>query len=715
MKNKPAILFVICIYLFGISLACVQDILNNKENLVKNGYYQTNDFRNIFTEYISSVQKLNINMKNFTSENNEEKIDGEDAASIKVQNDQEIQLLIQNLESEYKLKIEEATKNGSKATVDSLTQEKNKKIEEIKNTKAKTLEEIKLNLVKDKNQQYSELFRTVNNRSDIKYYLKDNTTSEIISNINGIQNIEQYIKNSTQYSLHFNKINNFRGTEYYSYANAIGKNYDAYFVIPKDLSENSQVMQNITYYNSIQSRLFKEIIILIISLIGAFFIIMEMKKNEKNKLFVIERLKKLYSKIPMDVAFIIILIVTAFINDFLKGRDIFKLPLRYSQLFYISILAIYVAFLYINLLRAYEIYKKDGDFICEIKETIIYKCYMVGVDSLSVKSILLKTSVIYISTLMFPVAVIGAFTGHESESKYLLAIFVMCYICVVPLYILRKIAHLNRIIKGSEEIATGNFKHVIDVRGKGKFKQLADSINSMKEGYEKSLNNQVKSERFKAELITNVSHDLKTPLTSIITYVDLLKKDGITEVEKKEFIHILDKKSQRLKVLIEDLFEASKISSGAVELEITKVNVVELLKQTLGEFNEKIISSGLDFKLTYSSSQIILNLDGKKTWRVFDNLIGNILKYSQPNTRVYIEVIETEAIVKIIMKNISAYEMEFSAEEIFERFKRGDKSRQTEGSGLGLAIAKSIVELENGLLNIEIDGDLFKAIIEFNK
>lgn len=234
-------------------------------------------------------------------------------------------------------------------------------------------------------------------------------------------------------------------------------------------------------------------------------------------------------------------------------------------------------------------------------------------------------------------------------------------------------------------------------------------------GFKSSLDNQMKSERLKSELITNVSHDLKTPLTSIVSYVDLLKSEALSKDEIQSYVAILERKSQRLKNLIDDLFEASKMASGNVELKVEKVNVVALINQALAEYEEKIKQSSLTFKLDFEKQKIYALLDGKKTWRVFDNLISNALKYAQPHTRVYLSIIEEQDQVIIIIKNISAYEMNFDVEEIFERFKRGDASRATEGSGLGLAIAKSIVELQGGTLRIEIDGDLFKAIVAFNK
>ncbi|MCW7998348.1 kinase [Clostridium sp. cpc1] len=295
------------------------------------------------------------------------------------------------------------------------------------------------------------------------------------------------------------------------------------------------------------------------------------------------------------------------------------------------------------------------------------------------------------------------------------SIVAIIYIVFLIRYLFKKADYLNEILKATEEMSCGNLDYAIKEKGKSTLSKIAHNINNINKGYKKSLEEQVKSERLKTELITNVSHDLKTPLTSIINYIDLLKKEDLSKDEVNAYISVLDRKSERLKSLIEDLFEASKMSSGAVELNIEKIDVTALLKQSIAEFEEKITKSSLELKFKYDNNKTYANLDGKKTWRVFENLINNIIKYSQPNTRVYIDLIETNTKIIITMKNISRYEMNFTSDEIFERFKRGDKARNTEGSGLGLAIAKSIVELQGGNLNINIDGDLFKVIIEFNK
>lgn len=244
-------------------------------------------------------------------------------------------------------------------------------------------------------------------------------------------------------------------------------------------------------------------------------------------------------------------------------------------------------------------------------------------------------------------------------------------------------------------------------------KEIASNIKNIEYGFGKAVDEAIKSEKLKGELITNVSHDLKTPLTSIISYVDLLKNHNLEEDDRKKYINVLDEKVQRLKILIEDLFEADKAASGSLEIVKENIDVSSLLRQTLGEFEEKISTSSLEFINKWPEEKAELYLDGKKAWRVFENLISNILKYSMKNSRVYTEVIKNIDNVQIIMKNMSAYQLDFTEEEITERFKRGDKARHTEGSGLGLAIAKSLVELQGGSFEIEIDGDLFKVIVTF--
>ena len=266
------------------------------------------------------------------------------------------------------------------------------------------------------------------------------------------------------------------------------------------------------------------------------------------------------------------------------------------------------------------------------------------------------------------------------------------------------------------------YLYVVDIRERRKgqvparsfLSPIVDELSKIDEGFQNAVNQEIVSQRMKTELISNVSHDLKTPLTSIINYVDLLKNKDLTQEQKEEYVSILDQKSQRLKVLIEDLFEASKAASGNIEIVSEKIDLIALLKQTLGELAEKISTSGLQFKVNLPEEKVICELDGRRTYRIFENLMGNILKYAAPHSRVYIDCILEEE-VSITFRNISAYEMNFTAEEIMERFKRGDESRNTEGSGLGLSIAKNLTELQGGKFEVYVDGDLFKVTLRWSR
>ena len=285
------------------------------------------------------------------------------------------------------------------------------------------------------------------------------------------------------------------------------------------------------------------------------------------------------------------------------------------------------------------------------------------------------------------------------------SIFIFKYI----LDFLVEMGELNRITRN---IGQGNFSEDIGEDYKY-FQSMFESIKNIRSGLDKAVERETKSERMKSELITNVSHDLKTPLTSIITYIDLLKDESIDQYTRIEYIKILEKKSNRLKVLIEDLFEASKLNTGNVELNLEEVDIVSLFRQSMGEMEEQVEKSDLTFKLNIPDQIIICELDGSKTYRVFENIINNIIKYSLKESRVYIDIIHSENQVEILFKNISAYEMDFKGEDILERFTRGDKSRNTEGSGLGLSIAESFVKLQGGILTVDVDGDLFKLRIKF--
>lgn len=244
-------------------------------------------------------------------------------------------------------------------------------------------------------------------------------------------------------------------------------------------------------------------------------------------------------------------------------------------------------------------------------------------------------------------------------------------------------------------------------------RQMAAAVNDLGDGLRHALQEQMKSERMKADLITNVSHDLKTPLTSIINYVDLLKREELHNEKANEYLEVLDQKSQRLKQLTEDLVEASRASSGNVVLDIRRIDVKELLMQTSGEFVERFEARGLQLIENFPQNPQYVDADGRRLWRIIENLFRNVEKYAMPHTRVYLDLINDGDRVAFSLKNISENPLNISPEELTERFTRGDESRSTEGSGLGLSIAKDLTEIQKGTFEIYLDGDLFKVTVSF--
>lgn len=286
------------------------------------------------------------------------------------------------------------------------------------------------------------------------------------------------------------------------------------------------------------------------------------------------------------------------------------------------------------------------------------------------------------------------------------------YTFVLYLILRKYISELQKryvsLLKAVDEIAKGNLNVTIS-EDLGVFEPFRAQVFKIQEGLKKAVDMEVKSQRMKAELVTNMSHDLKTPLTAIITYVNLLQEKDVTEDQRREYLETLERKSLRLKSLIEDLFEFSKANSENIILNIMDVDIMNLVKQVAFEMSDKTDASQLDVRINLTDEKVIIPLDSQKTYRIYENLFGNIAKYALPGTRVYVNGFRIDDTVVITLKNISAQEITVSPDELMERFVRGDSSRNTEGSGLGLAIAKSFTELQGGRLALELDGDLFKV------
>lgn len=273
---------------------------------------------------------------------------------------------------------------------------------------------------------------------------------------------------------------------------------------------------------------------------------------------------------------------------------------------------------------------------------------------------------------------------------------------------------LNQLKNGTEKIAGGEPGYQISTkRMNGIFKEQGEQINHISDGMTHAIEERMKSERFKTELITNVSHDIKTPLTSIINYVDLLEKEDLHNETAQEYLEVLERQSSRLKKLIEDLIEASKASTGNLPVHLERLEAGIFMTQTVGEFEEKTKAAGLDLVIEKPETPVYIMADSRHFWRVIDNLMNNICKYAQSGTRVYINLEVKEAQVSITFRNTSKYPLNISSDELMERFVRGDASRNTEGSGLGLSIANSLMDLMGGTFRLYVDGDLFKVVLGF--
>ena len=348
--------------------------------------------------------------------------------------------------------------------------------------------------------------------------------------------------------------------------------------------------------------------------------------------------------------------------------------------------------------------KKNINKINEIWNTITYS------SNTTAKVII--TAVLTIVVWTFIIIFFG-----NSPMLPLILIALICFVLYKAIRISKEYLQIEKKLK---EVYEGNNQNQLDIQKfSNAFKNSVIYLNDISNGFENAVQERMKSERMKAELITNVSHDIKTPLTSIINYVDLLKSENIQDEKAREYIEILDNKSQRLKKLTEDLVEASKVSTGNISLNLEKINIVELIKQATGEFGDKFKKRGLEPIINAQQNEINIMADSKYMYRIIENLYSNISKYALENSRVYIDIklnkIEPVPFVQIEIKNISKDKLNISADELMQRFVRGDKSRTTEGSGLGISIAQNLTELQNGNFELKLDGDLFKVELTFNK
>ncbi len=508
------------------------------------------------------------------------------------------------------------------------------------------------------------------------------------------------------------------------------KNMTYVYAVPKELKYKDSLYAseiNQWYYEVNDASLIFIMIAVCLALILAVIIPFRYSKNILGF--------KTFKKIPLEINFVLLSILIALIVESgnilivstLEGglREVYKttnIPFLYKATYILNFAywifllgallyeVVYVKYIFNS---GFKNFLKNHCIIYKLKNFIldgIKKCikYIKKID-LNKKSDKLLLILVGINFIIVSILCSMWFVGIIGAVVYSIILFHFG-----RKYFNKLKSDYNKILDKTREIAHGNLELTKNEEKEdmGLFNPLNEELNHIKNGFKKAVDEEVKSQKMKTELISNVSHDLKTPLTSIIAYVDLLKNEK-DEEKRKAYLETLDKKSQRLKFLIEDLFEVSKATSGNISLNLMDIDISYLLRQVIVELDDKISEAGLDFRLNLPDKKVVLKLDNQRTYRIFENLIINVVKYAMKNSRVYVDINESESDVEIIIKNISENEITFNSEEISDRFVRGDKSRNTEGSGLGLAIVKSFVEIQGGMFKVEVDGDLFKAIINF--
>ena len=344
-----------------------------------------------------------------------------------------------------------------------------------------------------------------------------------------------------------------------------------------------------------------------------------------------------------------------------------------------------------------------------LKKLLVYPLTVFKKLPLVWRGVLIFLGLFFVEFLL--IAIVGGFNYYGCAPRNWLWFLERLLLFVPVIYVLICMKELRN---GASEIASGNEKATIDTKHlHWEFLRHGEDLNNIRAGLTKAVDERMKSERLKTELISNVSHDIKTPLTSIINYVDLLKKEEPENEKMREYIDVLSRQSDRLKKLTEDLVEASKASSGAIGVRLEECELDVLLEQTAGEYAERLAASQLELIVDKGKEKVTIMADGRHMWRILDNLMSNVCKYSLPKSRVYLSLEADERQARIILRNISRERIGVRAEELTERFVRGDSSRNTEGSGLGLSIAESLTRLQGGDMQISLDGDLFKVFLSF--
>lgn len=565
-------------------------------------------------------------------------------------------------------------------------------------------------------------YKTYLENRNFKFLIIDNKTNTAITNLtqtmrtDSVDKIKEELSKNSYYWNYENKevktnISNLsiEDIKYVYQYKTLEENYDCtiYTSINEDVTQFHDDYYNlyITYKictNSVKTAIINIIITLVLVIVSAILITIYAGRKRNFKEIQLE----LIDKIPLEII-LVAMFIPSIMLLFLGIELSYSLNIA-TIIGNIGILII----MYSIALISYESIVRRIKTNTILKNTIIYRlCKWIknGVKNIF-NNFNLAAKIIVILACMLIFTLIFSnwgFTGIILLIAMYVFAFKYCFDNITKFLNIKNT--VKKIYEGDTKVRLQEDEYT------GVLKELCIYVNDIAGGFTNAIDKSLKSERMKTELITNVSHDIKTPLTSIINYVDLLKKEDMPNEKAKEYLDILEQKSQRLKRLTEDLIEASKASSGNIKLDMKKINVNELIKQISGEFEDKFKNKNLDLNIEIPKEDVFILADSRYLYRVMENMYTNIEKYAMENSRVYVDLLEENKKVKIEIKNISKEKLNISANELMERFVRGESSRNTEGSGLGLSIAQSLTKLQKGEFGIYLDGDLFKVIISFNK
>lgn len=677
-------------------------LINNVDMIRVDSYYDTYEYQGEISRLIHNVVELNTRL--IDEEHIRNSIFSMQPSSEKVQQDENTKQETATQDIRIERQIDEYT--TEEIILDPQIEGHNVVLNDV--TVAIDDEE-KERLVKEKLSRLAKIRNNLSRTVNFNYYIKNTQTGEITTNLHS--NTPLRIQNQPN-SLYIDRYEIPYFLHWYDDIQKmlIEKPHEVYVSINEPLEPGDNFYTSFATYSRAKKLAPYAVAVVIGSivlfLIAFGYLIAVCGREEKDGEIVLMEIDKIYNDIQsLFVLFAAGISISIFssinFSDFNKalifGLIILSIDIFIGMVYFFSMLRQFKKGILFKNTLVYKVFKKVITVIFMFYDEKIFKRWILG--------LLLLYG--FINSVLFAIAI-------SSNAGFVFgSVLMVIFNGIVLSFAFKGLQSLHQIMEAAKEISNGNLDYRLDKSQMSvEFSNFAENIENIQGGLKNAVYNAIKSERMKTDLITNVSHDLKTPLTSIINYVDLLKQEEIQNIQATEYITILDDKSERLKQLIEDLIEASKASSGNLTINKEQVDLHELIVQACGEYEEKTKAAQLDVRINTAQEKTFVLADGKYMWRIVENLMSNVLKYSMAGSRVYIDIEQENDYGALVIKNISAAPLDIDPGQLTDRFVRADQSRTTEGSGLGLCIAQSLTTMQDGIFNIEIDGDLFKVTIQ---